>query len=223
MTPAHVLASRLAADPGAPLVTAYDDADGSRVELSAATLTNAVAKTAGLLVDGLGLLPGDEVGIDLPLHWRATVALLACWSAGCPPRLRSSGGAAAFVTREDVDSATAGEVIAVGLDTFGRPLTGLPVGVNDLADAASYADTFNPTAPLSVDDGTALPAGARVLTARAYTDGDAIWLGLLGPLAAGGSVVLVANADEAALPERCATERVSHTVGVTVEGLPRLG
>ncbi|HVU71578.1 MAG TPA: TIGR03089 family protein [Mycobacteriales bacterium] len=222
MVPAHVLAARLAADPSSPLVTFYDDAEGIRIELSAATLANAVAKTAGLLIDGLGLLPGDEVGVALPLHWRTPVALLACWSAGCPPVLGSTEGAAAFVTRDDVESAGAGEIIAVGLDAFGRPLTGLPVGVNDLADAASYADTFTPTAPLSVDDGPAVPDGARVLTVREYDDGAAIWLGLLGPLAAGGSVVAVAHADAAALAERCTTERVTHTYGIDVDGLPRL-
>jgi uncharacterized protein (TIGR03089 family) len=222
MVPARVLATRLASDPGAPLVTAYDDATGVRVELSAATLANAVAKTAGLLIDGLGLAPGDEVGVALPLHWRAPVVLLACWSAGCPPRLGSRAGAAAFVTPEDTGDATADEVIAVGLDAFGRPLDDLPAGVTDLADAASYADTFTGPAPLAFDEGPALPSGARVLTTRPYADDESIWFGLLGPLAAGGSVVLVANPDPASLVQRCPTERVTHTFGVTVAGTTRL-
>ena len=222
MIPARVLAARLASDPGTPVVTFYDDADGTRVELSAATLANAVAKTAGLLIDGLGLQPGDEVGVDLPLHWRTPVVLLACWSAGCPPVLGSRSGAAAFVTVDTAGTADADEVIAVGLDAFGRPVPGLPAGVTDLADAASYADTFTGPLPLSVDDGASMPSGSRVLCTRTYDDEDVLWLGLLGPLAAGGSVVLVAQPDAALLAERCATERVTHTLGVDVDGLPRL-
>jgi hypothetical protein len=46
--------------------------------------------------------------------------------------------------------------------------------------------------------------------------------GLIGPLAVGGSVVPVRHPDPSLLAERCLTERVSHTVGVTVSGLPRL-
>jgi hypothetical protein len=38
----------------------------------------------------------------------------------------------------------------------------------------------------------------------------------------GGSVVPVRHPDPSLLAERCLTERVSHTVGVTVSGLPRL-
>ena len=45
-TPADLLRSALAADPGRPLVTFYDDATGERVELSVATFANWVAKTA---------------------------------------------------------------------------------------------------------------------------------------------------------------------------------
>jgi hypothetical protein len=51
---------------------------------------------------------------------------------------------------------------------------------------------------------------------------DGLDAGLLVPLAAGGSVVLVGSADEARLAERCATEKVTHTAGATVAGLPRL-
>ena len=221
MIPARVLATRLAADPGRPLVTFYDDATDARVELSAATLANAVAKVAGLLVDGLGLTPGDEVGVALPLHWRTPVVLLACWTAGCPPVLGIDAGAAAFVAPAAVGSARADEVIAVGLDAFGVALTGLPPGVHDLADAAAYADTFTPTAALSIDDGPALPTGARVLTVRGFEEADATWLGLLGPLAADGSLVAVAHAAHD-LAARCATERVTHTVGIDVGGIPRL-
>jgi uncharacterized protein (TIGR03089 family) len=65
-----------------PLVTWYDDALGQRIELSWKTFENWVAKTANLLVDELGLEPGDRVATMLDGHWQAPVVLAACWRAG---------------------------------------------------------------------------------------------------------------------------------------------
>ncbi|MDQ1686476.1 MAG: hypothetical protein QOC82_3213, partial [Frankiaceae bacterium] len=45
---------------------------------------------------------------------------------------------------------------------------------------------------------------------------------LLVPLAAGGSVVMVANADVSRLADRAKMERATHTAGCDVAGLPRL-
>ena len=54
-TPAQVLAAMLAADPGRPRVTYYDDTpgptQGERIELSAKVLANWVSKAAGALQD----------------------------------------------------------------------------------------------------------------------------------------------------------------------------
>ncbi|MFP5371277.1 MAG: TIGR03089 family protein, partial [Actinomycetes bacterium] len=80
--PADLLTAAVARAGAAPLVTSYDDATGDRVELSAVTLANWVAKTANLLVDGLGAQPGDRVVMVLPPHWQTAVWLMACWSAG---------------------------------------------------------------------------------------------------------------------------------------------
>jgi len=71
----------LAMDPGRPRVTWYGP-DHERVEFSAKTLNNWVAKTANLLVDELDVGPGSRVGIALPGHWRTVVWLLASWSVG---------------------------------------------------------------------------------------------------------------------------------------------
>ena len=79
---ADVLRARAAERATAPLVTFYDDATGERIELSGATFGNWVAKTANLLVDGLGAEPGDQVALALPPHWQTAVWLFACWSAG---------------------------------------------------------------------------------------------------------------------------------------------
>lgn len=81
-TPADLLRSALAADPGRPLVTFYDDATGERVELSVATFANWVAKTANLLQGDLGAGPGDRVSVLLLTHWQTAVWLLACSSVG---------------------------------------------------------------------------------------------------------------------------------------------
>ncbi|MGH3244198.1 MAG: TIGR03089 family protein [Spirillospora sp.] len=80
--PAGLLARRVADDPSSPLVTFYDDATGERVELSARTFDNWVAKTANFLVDGLAAEPGTRVVLVLPPHWQTAVWLMACWSAG---------------------------------------------------------------------------------------------------------------------------------------------
>lgn len=80
--PGNLLRRRVTAEPSLPLVTFYDDATGERVELSARTFDNWVAKTANLLVDGLGAQPGDRVVLALPPHWQTAVWLFACWSAG---------------------------------------------------------------------------------------------------------------------------------------------
>ncbi|MFL6077316.1 MAG: TIGR03089 family protein [Mycobacteriales bacterium] len=68
-------------DPSRPLVTFYDDATGERVELSAVTFGNWVAKTANLLAD-LDVEAGDDVGILLPTHWQTAAVLAAVWTHG---------------------------------------------------------------------------------------------------------------------------------------------
>jgi uncharacterized protein (TIGR03089 family) len=81
-TPADLLATVLRKAPAAPLVTYYDDATGERVELSAATLANWVAKTANLLQDEFDVGPGRTVAVSLPVHWQTAAVLLAVWSCG---------------------------------------------------------------------------------------------------------------------------------------------
>ncbi|XVQ12245.1 TIGR03089 family protein [Spirillospora sp. CA-255316] len=80
--PAELLRRRLVDNPSRPLVTFYDDATGENVNLSAKTFDNWVAKTANLLVDGLGAERGTRAVLALPPHWQSAVWLMACWSAG---------------------------------------------------------------------------------------------------------------------------------------------
>lgn len=125
-TPADLLSSALAADPGRPLVTFYDDATGERVELSVATFANWVAKTANLLQDELSVEPGDRVALLLPAHWQTAVWLLACASVGVVADVAGDPASADVVVSgpepESLDAARAcsGARIALAL----RPLGG---------------------------------------------------------------------------------------------------
>ncbi|NEC79406.1 TIGR03089 family protein, partial [Streptomyces sp. SID9913] len=103
-TPADLLSSALAADPGRPLVTFYDDATGERVELSVATFANWVAKTANLLQDELSAEPGDRVALLLPAHWQTAVWLLACASVGVVADVASPDPGAADVVVSGPDT-----------------------------------------------------------------------------------------------------------------------
>ena len=82
LLPADLLAAALRRDAAAPLLTQYDDATGERVELSAATVGNWVAKTANLLQDEFDVGPGSTVVLALPVHWQTATALLGVWSCG---------------------------------------------------------------------------------------------------------------------------------------------
>ena len=82
MTPADLLAAALRRDPAAPLLTYYDDGTGERIELSAATLANWVAKTANLLQDEFDVGTGSTVAVALPVHWQTAAVLLGVWSCG---------------------------------------------------------------------------------------------------------------------------------------------
>src|SRR3954464_9111240 len=80
--PAALLAAARNRDPARPLVTHYDDSTGERVELSATTLDNWVAKTANLLQDEFDAGPGSTVAVPLPVHWQTAAVLLGVWSCG---------------------------------------------------------------------------------------------------------------------------------------------
>jgi uncharacterized protein (TIGR03089 family) len=81
-TPAGLLAAAVTRAPATPLLTYYDDANGERVELSATTLANWVAKTANLLQDEFDVGPGSTVAVVLPVHWQTAAVLLGAWSCG---------------------------------------------------------------------------------------------------------------------------------------------
>jgi uncharacterized protein (TIGR03089 family) len=156
--PVDPLRRALATEPSRPLVTFYDDATGERVELSARTFDNWVAKTANLLVDGLAAAPGGRVALALPGHWQTAVWLFACWSAGLTA-LPVGDGAIPSGERTGVDIVAAGpehldaalaaasgaEVVGLSLHALGAPLADCPPGVTDYAvEVRAYGDRFTP-------------------------------------------------------------------------------
>jgi uncharacterized protein (TIGR03089 family) len=155
---AELLRRELAADSGRPLVTFYDDGTGERVELSVATFGNWVAKTANLLVDGLGAAPGTRVGLLLPLHWQAAVWHVAAWCAGMVVDIGDPWSAEVIVTGPDdlARAAVAGasDVVALSLRPLGAPFADpVPAGVLDYGrEVAAFGDRFQPIAIPSATD-----------------------------------------------------------------------
>src|SRR5256885_6212831 len=83
--------------PARPLITHYDDAAGTRVELSVATLANWAAKTANWLTEEHDLEPGDPVAVLLPAHWQTAGILLGAWWCGAHITDNPTGARIAFV------------------------------------------------------------------------------------------------------------------------------
>lgn len=220
MTPYAALLDRIRHDAASPLVTFRDLATGERMELSAASLGNAVAKTAGLIRDELDAEPGDVIAIHLPLHWQRIVWLGACAATGTvfAPDAQAQSGDILVIDRSGLDLAgKARETVLVSLSPFGLPEPGgAPPGVTDAAVAMrGHPDEFVPwempaeSAPmlrtqahtLTQTDVMEHAAGAlarRGIGTRerfAIVDPDPLTdvLGLTGPLITGGGIVLIAN------------------------------
>ncbi|HWJ65974.1 MAG TPA: TIGR03089 family protein [Nocardioides sp.] len=232
---ADVLAQRLRSDPGQPLVTFYDHASGERVELSVTTWANWVAKAGSLLVDELGLERGDRLGIDLPPHWLGTVFLGAAWHAGlvvvaepdpgdAPEAvLCGPGTLASWAPLASTTTVLATALLPLGV-RFREPL---PEGVHDVGvEIWSQPDAFTPWDPPTADDLAWTSAGAELTQAGLWSEaaaGRLVGGGRLlsvanpvtdpatfsEPLTQGGSLVLVAQADQGQLEAAYAAERAT--------------
>lgn len=230
-----ILDPLMAVNPAGPRITYYDDATGERVELSTATLANWAAKTANLLRDELGALPGSRVVVLLPAHWQTAAVLFGIWWIGGEVVL--DGGVdgpeceIALCTADRLDEADAavgmGEVAVLSLDAFGKPVPELPVGVTDYATSVRvHGDQIvperNPGAALagrSVADVLAaaqasaaaqgLTAADRILSSAGWNSAEDVIDHLLAPYAVGASLVQVANPDPALSQRRHQTEKLT--------------
>jgi uncharacterized protein (TIGR03089 family) len=214
----------LAGDPMGPRITYYDDATGERIELSTVTLANWAAKTANLLRDEFGLGPGSRVAVLLPAHWQTAAALLGVWWIGA--EVVSPDRAADRLAEAD-DAVAGGEVAVLSLDPFGKPADDLPIGVTDYATAVRvHGDSVIPErAPGPALDGRSVDdlldaarrsaadrgwnAADRVMSDRAWSTPADLIDNLVAVLAAGASLVQLANPDPAALDRRRVTEKVT--------------
>lgn len=238
-TPADLVRTAARPDAARPFLTFYDDATGERIELSFTTLDNWVAKTANMIIEDLGARPGDRLALLLPTHWQSVIWYLACWTAGvvAAPDADPADADHVITDPDGVERAAAchGERVLVPMRPFGRPATDLPAGMLDYAaEVPAYGDQFAPYSPVTDDlaalersggsatgaevveaartaaAGWGLTAKDRVLVTADLGTADGLLAGLLAPLAVGASVVLCRNADEAVLPRRIQTERVTH-------------
>lgn len=220
-----VLQPLLALDPGAPMVTHYDQAAPSRVELSVTSTANWAAKIAGLLRDELGVTPGDVVACDLPAHWLTAGVLLGAWWAGAEVRTGSADDAVVVVTVPDrLDRHPADvETLLMTTDPMGRPLAAagveVPPGVTDLAEACRiHPDAFVPSGggTLALDGLPLDQLADQALSGRALVAGrerDDVVATLARVFASGGTAVLVtgADADDPAVAGIADTERTTLT------------
>ncbi|ANZ37855.1 TIGR03089 family protein [Lentzea guizhouensis] len=216
----------LKADSGRPLITHYDDATGTRVELSRATVANWAAKTANWLRDEHDVEPGDRVAVLLPAHWQTAGVLLGAWWCGAHVVMSADSGAKVAVVPPG-GTADADVVAVASLHPMGLG-SGAPVDYND--DVRVHGDDFMPwdavpgSAPAlgesSVDElvaqarklGEALGDQPRVLSTMEWNSPSDVLEGFLAVLAAGGSLVQVTNPDAGQLAARRDVERVSVTL-----------
>ncbi|QSB13913.1 TIGR03089 family protein [Natronosporangium hydrolyticum] len=235
-------ATAVAAAPSRPMLTWYDDQTGERVELSGATLGNWVAKTANLLVDEVGLAPGDTAIVDIPSHWQSAAVLVGCWTAGARVAAPVLGGpadpglpAAATVVFAAADRAeryagAADEVYGLALAPLAAPMREVPAGVSDYVTAVrQHGDHFAAVSPVAGTDlATSLTHQELIRLAEARATELGITAGarvlvdlathpdpldwLLAPLVTAASTVLCRALDPAAIGDRSAAEQVTLTL-----------
>ncbi len=225
----------LATAASAPFVTYYAAATATaaeeRVELSATTFANWVAKTSSLLAEEYDVERGDVVAVDLPPHWLATVFAAAAWNLGAmvwPGYPDEAAPRVAVCGPDGITAAVAGaapvlacslhplatrfttplppQVRDFGVEVWGQPDAFTPYDAPDPGDAATpdltQAELF--AAPATPDPTS---QGGRVLTtAHPLTDG----LGLFATaLREAGSLVLVRGGDAAWHAQLATAERAT--------------
>jgi uncharacterized protein (TIGR03089 family) len=230
-SPEGLFATIVAEQPSRPFVTFYDESSSERTELSAKSLANWVAKTYYLLIDELGLGVGDRAFVALPAHWLSVPALFGCWAAGLSLTSAARGAEVAFVEPGTVALATGipdcyAIAPANAAQGFGAHAPGgttdFITAVRPQPDAWASVRSGAGASDAGLDersrgelveaarrraDSLGLSAGARVLTTRPWrTPGEAVDA-LLLPLVVGGSLVIVANADQATVARRLQQER----------------
>lgn len=224
----------LAANASGPRITYYDDETGERIELSTATLANWAAKTGNLLRDELGAGPGSRIAVLLPAHWQTLGVLFGVWYIGAEVVLGQGDCDVACCTAERLDEAATaagpgGEVVAMSLDPFGKPVADLPFDVIDYATSVRvHGDQITPEhSPGPALNGrgvhdvletvsgiaTALTLGStdRIICTRPWDSADEVLTNVLSVFSVGASLVQVNNPDATLMGRRIATENVTRS------------
>lgn len=223
-----------------PRLTTYTG--GLRTELSTASLANWSAKVAGLLVDELGVRPGNLVYVGVGAGWQTAPILLGSWWAGLTVTDLDLPEAVAAFVPDGAPSATgaADEVFVVSGHPLGAPSLMVAAHQRDFTTAVlPQADRFAARAAASpvairtvagevsvvelLDAARAagLPDGARLMSTLPWALPDGLAATLLAAFAVDGSLVHSDSTDEA-LAAQAEAERVTVTGGFDAPGLPRL-
>lgn len=217
-TPAALLDAFRTDNPTSPRLSWYGPGS-ERVEFSGRVLDNWVAKTANYLVDELDAEPGTVVAVDLPLHWRSLVWLLASWAVGATAATGPATVGADIVATTDPAKARAAFgaarpaplIVAVALPALQMRWMGeLPPRTLDYCgDVRSHADVFFAEDTPSDTDiawrhgdheisyakllGTTETGTPRRVLLAAQDGWGAVVPAALATWAAGGSVVLLGD------------------------------
>jgi uncharacterized protein (TIGR03089 family) len=208
VTPADLLTGALRRSPAAPLLTWYDDATGDRVELSATTFANWVAKSANLLQDEFDVAPGSTVAALLPAHWQTAAVLLAAWSCGATlldAPAEDDGHLAEvdlvlttqdrIVALEEAAGEDGPAMLGLSLHPLGLGMSGYAGQARDFAlEVRAQGDVFVPYSPAD-PDAIGLRAGGLELTLGGLVATAVELAGRLG-IAEGDRVLVDARAAE---------------------------
>lgn len=233
-TPERRFDELVATEGSRPFVTYYDEASGERSELSVRSLANWVAKTHHLLTDELGLGVGSTALVALPAHWISVPVLLGCLSAGLA--ITDDSAQAADVAFVDEHTAAQAQnlfdVYAVATASAALGFRGAePEGAQDFVVAVrpqgdAWAGVAMPAGPddacllgltrrAALDAASAravelgLTTGGRLLSTRDWNRATDWVDAVLAPLAVGGSLVIVRNADDETVARRVQQERAT--------------
>lgn len=218
-----MLAPLLRTDPASPRLTVYDEARGTRMEFSAQTLDNWANKVANMLVEEFEADADTRVAIDLGASWQSAVIALGAYNAGLSPLFDApfTTPTVIFTTPDAAGRFSAvPDCAVVSDDPFGRGVVEaggqLPEGTVDFGPTVRfYGDQYyGPSTDLAR---FALPEiDAERYLVPPWGSAAEFERGVLAPLAAGGSVVLITGLCPAErLEEIAAAERVT---GFLTEG-----
>lgn len=204
--------------PDQPFITYYDSSTGERIELSATTTANWVAKTSNFLVESLDVELGSRLRLDLPTHWESLVWVLAAWNVGV---VLADHEASIAVVGPSLDAEEETRV-ALSLRPMGLRFAEEPVGFIDynaeVLGHSDYFESFDPPSPgslaLDLDShrlthseafAAAPPSATRLLLQPGSLSRDCRVL--IAACRGNGSIVIAANADSTQCEKIAADER----------------